>query len=617
MEAASSATTTDTTPFQPSLRLKTLRSTTASFASALTSLDASERKYWEEKFGLHRSLGASAVVLVAGTASAVHHIACGSGDDHDRKTLVVACGPRVQLYGTSPQSALNAQLRRISQRQRQEEEEGGEPSSLFPTKAKTNPEIAAADRQIPTGGQLALCSAFRSDGQLLAVGTEAGVRIAQVATRATLATFPAPFPVRALAWFRSGKDVLAACEDALRVYRLADAATGGGRPLRTCRGHGDVVRCGALWQSPSEALAFTGSYDHTVRVWDMTSLDDPTSSPDNDGCISVLPHGAPVEAIIVLDRSDGDDSASVAPSRRRPWLVSAGGTHLKVWDLQTGACLRECTTRHNKTVTTLLALPRVVQRPDGTTEVRTRILTGGLDGCVGVHAWNPVTGALVVDVYGVRLGDEAITALGGTQDRLAIGTLSGKVQVRQRAAGVPQTRRPEPRAGTYAFFTRGMNANAVAGDYVVGADSASKKQKLNEYDKALKAFRYGDALDEALSTKFPQVVIAVLEELGRRRGLTIALSNRDEESLEPVLAFTVRYLARPRFTALLVGVANKLVDIYGDVSGQSETIDELFVKLKQQVSAEARVQRKLLRIVGQIEAIAASAAMELEDESLP
>lgn len=105
-------------------------------------------------------------------------------------------------------------------------------------------------------------------------------------------------------------------------------------------------------------------------------------------------------------------------------------------------------------------------------------------------------------------------------------------------------------------------------------------------------------------------VVAVLEELGKRRGLTISLSNRDEESLEPILSFTVRYIARPQFSSLLIGVAHKLCDIYGGVAGQSETIDELFEKLRSRVREECRVQKSLLRLVGQLDGIMTTADME-------
>lgn len=130
-----------------------------------------------------------------------------------------------------------------------------------------------------------------------------------------------------------------------------------------------------------------------------------------------------------------------------------------------------------------------------------------------------------------------------------------------------------------------------------------KKKKLKKYDVLLQKFRYGDALDEALSSRDPNGILAVLEELGRRRGLTIALSNRDEETLEPLLAFTASFISNPRYTPVLVGVANQLCDIYSHVFGQSETIDEYFQKLHAQVKNECKTQSTLNQLIGQIDAV--------------
>jgi len=95
----------------------------------------------------------------------------------------------------------------------------------------------------------------------------------------------------------------------------------------------------------------------------------------------------------------------------------------------------------------------------------------------------------------------------------------------------------------------------------------------------------------------------VLEELGRRRGLITALSNRDEETLEPLLAFTTTFISNPRYTPLLVGVANQLCDIYSNVCGQSDTIDEYFEKLQLHVKDECNTQSILLHLIGQIDAV--------------
>ena len=109
--------------------------------------------------------------------------------------------------------------------------------------------------------------------------------------------------------------------------------------------------------------------------------------------------------------------------------------------------------------------------------------------------------------------------------------------------------------------------------------------------------------------------MAVLEELGRRRGLITALSNRDEETLEPLLAFTTSFISNPRYTPVLIGVANQLCDIYSHVFGQSDTIDEYFEKLLLHVKAECRTQSSLLHLLGQIDAVmfAAETATSKED----
>ena len=105
-------------------------------------------------------------------------------------------------------------------------------------------------------------------------------------------------------------------------------------------------------------------------------------------------------------------------------------------------------------------------------------------------------------------------------------------------------------------------------------------------------------------------IIAVMEELGRRKGLMNALSNRDEETLEPLLAFTSQFIANPKYTPTLIGVANQLCDVYSQIFGQSDTIDEYFEKLHIQIKNECRSQSTLLQLIGQIDAVMYSASTE-------
>lgn len=102
-------------------------------------------------------------------------------------------------------------------------------------------------------------------------------------------------------------------------------------------------------------------------------------------------------------------------------------------------------------------------------------------------------------------------------------------------------------------------------------------------------------------------MIAVIEELGKRCGLTQALSNRDEESLESILAFTTRFIDNPQYTSHLIGVVHIIIDIYGFAVGQSAIVDELFTKLKVKVGTECAVQKNLLRLLGQIDFVMANA----------
>uniref|UniRef100_A0A7S0GKB2 U3 small nucleolar RNA-associated protein 15 C-terminal domain-containing protein n=1 Tax=Proboscia inermis TaxID=420281 RepID=A0A7S0GKB2_9STRA len=108
-------------------------------------------------------------------------------------------------------------------------------------------------------------------------------------------------------------------------------------------------------------------------------------------------------------------------------------------------------------------------------------------------------------------------------------------------------------------------------------------------------------------TSSPQVS-AVLEELVKRQGLLIALSNRDEETLEPILSFTARYITHPRYSHLLIQVSHIVCKVYGGVVGQSASIDELLDKLRQYVKEEILLQKRFLGLMGKIDAIVNAAS---------
>lgn len=61
----------------------------------------------------------------------------------------------------------------------------------------------------------------------------------------------------------------------------------------------------------------------------------------------------------------------------------------------------------------------------------------------------------------------------------------------------------------------------------------------------------------------PQTVtFAVMSELMHRNALDIALSGRNDVSLEPILEFLFKYVTDPRFATLVFDVMNILIGWY-------------------------------------------------------
>ena len=87
-------------------------------------------------------------------------------------------------------------------------------------------------------------------------------------------------------------------------------------------------------------------------------------------------------------------------------------------------------------------------------------------------------------------------------------------------------------------------------------------QKLQPYEQSLKKFEYREALTQALTTKNPEVVLALIEELIERGALEKALAGRSVEGLSQITNFLTWKLADHRYQGVLVEVARVLIDMY-------------------------------------------------------
>jgi len=614
------------------------RSVTFATSSDSGSSNPNEQRWWCSKFGLgptklipsqksgSKPTAPSRVVFETASKAAISQILFSPKGQACHQLAIVA-GPRVSLYGPGGNCALARALARG----------GGAPSTepnLFGKNVADDGVDIRPDRSVGTGGHPARCASFRRDGRLIAVGTDSGdVRVCDTTSRATLRTFRASggggHPVRAVQWLSDGKRLVSGGDDA--IVRVWDLGGGGGSvggsgdsasPILQMTGHGDSVRSMVVLrvkgtsttstvkkQEGIRTMAISGSYDHTIRVWDLEGVSQGVGLDrgDQDRCMAIMDHGAPVEDLLVLPSSE---------SQPQPLVVSAGGTIVKVWNPLTGECVVDLNTKHSKTITSICLIDIIRNDELGKERISNkRLVTAGLDGLIRIHAADDISANLPY-LHGVKT-PHPITAIRASPDgaRFVVGTSNGIVTVRQRAKIIPQgvslKRKARIQAGTYSYFMRGADVSADADDHIVLLD---KKRKLKSYDVMLKQFRYGDALDEALNGRQPDAIVAVLEELGKRRGLTQALSNRDEESLEPILSFTTKFITKPRYSPVLIGVADKLCDIYSGVVGQSENIDEYFDKLRRHVKDECRTQKSLLRLIGQIDAVMC-AGMQAEHDS--
>jgi len=142
----------------------------------------------------------------------------------------------------------------------------------------------------------------------------------------------------------------------------------------------------------------------------------------------------------------------------------------------------------------------------------------------------------------------------------------------------------------------------------------TQRANLKSYDKKLKGFQYGAALDAALKTENLLVVAAMLRELQKRDGLKIALSGRDEATLHPILVFIGKHVKNQLHTQFLLEVLDLILDIYGPVIEKEGGIAMQLRKIRNQITNELVFQENFLPLLGSLEFLinASIATMPIE-----
>ncbi|KAJ3226104.1 snoRNA-binding rRNA-processing protein [Clydaea vesicula] len=407
------------------------------------------------------------------------------------------------------------------------------------------------------------CS-FRSDGKVILGCDGTGlIQLFDTESRSILRSLKGHEAPCRVAKFSSNLNIFSAGDD--KTIRYWDV------PTETCikryDGHQDYIRTGVI-STNNPHLFISGSYDHTIKIWDSRTSE----------CQATFNHNQPVESVLMLPGGG--------------LIASAGGNQIKIWDVlnAVGGSQHQpiqTLSNHQKTVTAMCL--------DGS---NSRILSGGLDHHVKVYGLEDFK-----VLHSVKYPAPILSiCLSPDDTRLIVGMSTGLVSIRQRQvkpqeALLGNQKKEKLRNGSYKYFMRGASHKEDELDIWV---ESKKSKNLKKFDKFLKKFQYGDALDSVLNTRnqSPVIIVSLLQELIHRDALKLALSNRDDVSLEPIAKFLKKYISNSRFSPLLIDVTNVILDMYSSVINQSVIIDELFQKIMEKVKEELEVHEKLLECLG-------------------
>jgi len=399
---------------------------------------------------------------------------------------------------------------------------------------------------------------IRRDGKLVVSGCEDNsIQVFEVGTRSILRQLAGHVrPVHVTRFSEDNTHIISGGDD--KTLRCWDLPTG--EELLCMKGHDDYIRS-ATSVPLSPDVWITGSYDHTVRVWDKRSGESTLT----------LDHGAPVESVVVLP------TGSIA--------ISSGSNKVRVWDVHKGGSPLITLSNHQKTIT-CLALDHTNRR----------LLSSSLDHQVKMYDLSTykVTHSIKYSAPVLSVGTTAHNT------HLVAGCNDGIVSIRQNPTpNVAPVKRPLSALtpGSYGYFARGKNFKPAPTDVVSGKEP--KRKKLAKYDLHLKRFQYSEAFDHVLKNRYePEIVVSVIQELCRRDALKLVLSGRDEQTLQPILAFLVCHVTNPRYFTVLCDTTHILADLYSSVLGMSPAIDKLFDKLNKRLKLEVKVQEQYMKLQG-------------------
>lgn len=367
----------------------------------------------------------------------------------------------------------------------------------------------------------------RRDGRTLVAGDASGrIQIFDLSSRAILRTWNEHRqPVQVTRWSPTDLTTLLSASDdtTVRLWDLPSA-----KSITALTGHGDYVRTAAFL--PNSPVIVSGGYDGCIKLFDPRA---------ESRAVLTFCHPAPVEVVL--------------PMLAGTMVLAASGPNVYVWDI-VAAKLVTTLQNHQKTITALGLTTGLESK-----QHERRVLTGGLDGHVKIY--DPTSWKVT---YGIKY-PSPVLAIGVAPDEknLVVGMVGGLLSIRTRTSGREKHRLKEkeraldliaagldPRPtskcakgkenlGNKKRQLKGMGFKGEGVGIVVSVPQKMSKER--GWEKDLRNARYSSALDRVLQTvKDPKVVVTCLAELRYRNALTVAIQNRDEDGLRPLVEWVSR-----------------------------------------------------------------------------
>lgn len=442
---------------------------------------------------------------------------------------------------------------------------------------------------------------LRRDGRILLAGGDSGVVQAfDTGSRAILRQWRGAnahrLPVHVVRWNPTVLTDLMSCSDdrTVRVWELTEDVA-----KWTGIGHEDYVRCGAYLPN-QEGLIVSGSYDQTIRLWDMRQQHPAMT----------FKYAAPIEGLLPLSSST---------------IASAASNEVSVLNLVAGKA-EHIIRSHQKSVTSL-----------STGNNAARLLTGGLDGHVKIHhttTWEVVSGFK----YAAPILSLTVVQYGNEDRHLAVGLQSGLLSLRTRLAGTEKVKAREKEKKMQALVAgeadeyerkqrkkdmrqgirardRGKDFRGEGADIVITGNDRSRQsmKSLKPWQKSLREGKYGLALDQVLqrggqrSQFVNEDVLTLLTALRHRSALWTALGNREAHQLVSVTDWCSRYVSHPRQLQLVYDTLLVMLDLYSHklvdwIDGDSEEVAvvKLIKGIQKRVRNSVNIAEKAQNMVGMV-----------------